>query len=234
MIVGNGLIAKEFSTWKDREDVIIFASGVSNSKEDSLFEFKREFDLVQRYSRTSALFIYFSTCSIYDSTLAESAYVKHKLEIEEYIQLNFKRFLVLRLPNLVGRSDNPHTFFNFFYNSIKNGSEISVEKNSTRYFLDVEVLEPIIQFLVYDQAMNNNLINVAINNRVFIPEAVHIIEKLMSKKAKMKILDKGTPYVIPNHDFLAIQHKLLNSDYLSNHTLKCFQKYIKEKQNVVK
>ena len=41
MIVGNGLIASLFYD-VDREDVIFFASGVSNSLETELSEFQRE------------------------------------------------------------------------------------------------------------------------------------------------------------------------------------------------
>ena len=35
MIIGNGLIAKSFLKKYDKDDIVIFASGVSNSKEDN-------------------------------------------------------------------------------------------------------------------------------------------------------------------------------------------------------
>ena len=33
MVIGNGLLAKEFNFYKNNEQIVIFASGVSNSKE---------------------------------------------------------------------------------------------------------------------------------------------------------------------------------------------------------
>jgi hypothetical protein len=49
MIIGNGLIAKSFKKKKNYfKNVIIFASGVSNSKNTNLKEFKREEKLVKK------------------------------------------------------------------------------------------------------------------------------------------------------------------------------------------
>jgi hypothetical protein len=49
MIIGNGLIAKSFKKEKNYfKNVIIFASGVSNSKNTNLKEFKREEKLVKK------------------------------------------------------------------------------------------------------------------------------------------------------------------------------------------
>ena len=41
MVIGNGLIAGQFNKYRDNDNVIIFASGVSNSKETNskLFDF---------------------------------------------------------------------------------------------------------------------------------------------------------------------------------------------------
>ena len=35
MVIGNGMIANRFMSYKNDEDIIIFASGVSNSKDTS-------------------------------------------------------------------------------------------------------------------------------------------------------------------------------------------------------
>ena len=45
MIIGNGNIAKSLIS-KDRDDIIFFASGVSDSSCCDIKEFKREFDLL--------------------------------------------------------------------------------------------------------------------------------------------------------------------------------------------
>ena len=66
MVIGNGLLAKSFSKYKDDDQVIIFASGVSNSKEVNPEAFMREMDLLRSITNKDALLVYFSTCSVYD------------------------------------------------------------------------------------------------------------------------------------------------------------------------
>lgn len=48
MIVGNGLIAKEFLEYSNSKNILIFASGVSNSKEERVDEFLREENLLRK------------------------------------------------------------------------------------------------------------------------------------------------------------------------------------------
>ena len=140
MIVGKGLIASQFNNWWKGKDVIIFASGVSNSKEVKKSEYQREKHLVKTFFSSKKLFVYFSTCSIFDKTLEKSLYVKHKLEIEELIKNNFTNYFILRLPNVIGKTKNQNTFFNYFYSAIVNKNKIHIQKNNIRYFLDVEKL----------------------------------------------------------------------------------------------
>ena len=95
MLIGKGLIASQFKKYEDDNDIIIFASGVSNSQEIDLNKFDKEFNLIKKYISCDCLFVYFSTCSIYDKSLIDSKYVKHKLKVEEFIKENFKYFLIL-------------------------------------------------------------------------------------------------------------------------------------------
>ena len=68
MVLGNGLLANAFSAFKDDKDVFVFASGVSNSKENNPLEFEKEFQLLKDKIRenTGVKLIYFSTCSIFN------------------------------------------------------------------------------------------------------------------------------------------------------------------------
>ena len=47
MIVGNGMIAKKFKKYKDKGNVLIFASGVSNSNETRCTNFSKELKMVK-------------------------------------------------------------------------------------------------------------------------------------------------------------------------------------------
>ena len=90
MVLGNGLVANGFEIYKENDNVIIFASGVSNSGEKRKKEFKRELTLLKNIKIDNEVLIYFSTCSIFDKTLKNSLYVLHKKEIENYISNNIK------------------------------------------------------------------------------------------------------------------------------------------------
>ena len=88
MIIGKGLIAKAFLEYENDDNIIVFASGVSNSKEISREEFDREKlllnDYLEKYGKNKH-FIYFSTCSIDDTYFERSEYTKHKINMEKII-----------------------------------------------------------------------------------------------------------------------------------------------------
>jgi hypothetical protein len=64
MIVGNGLIAREFKNF-EHEEVVYFASGVSNSINPSQSDFNREQKLLIESLKTRKPLVYFSTTSVY-------------------------------------------------------------------------------------------------------------------------------------------------------------------------
>ena len=231
MVVGNGLIAKQFKKYNNNDDVIIFASGVSNSKETNAEAFEQEFNLIKSYLSKESLFVYFSTCSIYDNSLIESNYVKHKLQVEDFIKANFERFLILRLPNMVGLTKNPHTFFNYFFNSINNGDSILIQKNAVRYFMDVEDLSIILDMIIEDNVMINQLINISYRNAITIPEAVSLFEEELNKKANVSLISSGNNYVVPDEYFYTLYSKVNSINVTDDYTRNCFRKYINLKKN---
>jgi len=136
MVIGDGLIANKFIKYRNNDEIIIFASGVSNSKEKDPNEFEREKKLLSFFFNTDKKFIYFSTLLINYPCEQNSNYVKHKKEIEQLISKNFKNFLIFRLTNIIGFSKNRFTSFNFFLDKILAVVSIYVQKNTTRFFLD--------------------------------------------------------------------------------------------------
>jgi len=108
MIIGNGNIAKVI---QDREDVIFFASGVSDSSCTDENEFIRERDLIHWTDRTKHL-VYFSGLNIYTK---DTPYAMHKKRMERHVKHLFKSYTIVRVgvldwvknPNLssgIGRS----------------------------------------------------------------------------------------------------------------------------------
>jgi len=58
------------------------------------------------------------------------------------------------------------------------------------------------------------------------------MEELMQKKANVNLLNTGSEYVVPNEKFVSIQHEFLGVDDHEEYTMRCFGKYIEEKQRI--
>lgn len=104
MVIGNGMIAKRFSSYQDNDKFILFASGVSNSKNIDLSEYNRETELLKKTvtENPGKTLVYFSTCSIYDPEEQTGLYVRHKIEKEDYIRQYADRYFIFRVSNIVG------------------------------------------------------------------------------------------------------------------------------------
>ena len=131
MIVGNGDIAKVLQPL-DRDDVIFFASGVSNSQETRDEEFEREFRLLMSQSRFKHL-VYFSTLSIFHSN---TPYTEHKKRMESAVKSAFDYYTIVRIGNITW-GDNPNTFLNYIKSKIENNEPYEI-KDEYRYLVDKE------------------------------------------------------------------------------------------------
>ncbi|MCC7302166.1 MAG: NAD(P)-dependent oxidoreductase [Bacteroidia bacterium] len=191
MIIGSGLLAGAFSRYAQSENVLIFASGVSNSMLRETPAFEREFDLVKECVQKPFLFVYFSTTSVLDPEQALSPYVKHKKRIEEYIRSHAGRFLILRLPILVGKTNNPHTLINFLYDAIRSGRHFVLQANACRHLASVEDIAEIGEVLIEDKSVHNHIINICFDNQTKVTEIVRLLEELMNKKGDYALADTG-------------------------------------------
>ena len=224
MIVGKGLIASLF-TEVDQEDIVIFASGVSNSSETNPAEFYREEKLVRetlsQYSE--ALFVYFSTCSIYDSSKSNSPYVLHKLHMEDIIHTAAKKYLILRVSNAVGKGGNPNLLMNYLANAVQEEKIINVHTLATRNLIDADDIKNITLELI-DQGRLNQIINVAYLENFSTLEILEILEKFFSKNAKTELYKSGQTYKIsiPEVEQYFIKHQLTNKE---NYLLRILERY---------
>ncbi len=214
MIIGNGLIASLF-TECDQENIIFFASGVSNSLETKKEEFLREENLIKKTiaENPNKVFIYFSTCSIYDSSKAESQYVLHKLKMEQIIIQICPQYLILRLSNAVGNGGNPNLLMNYLVRSVKNNEIINVHTKATRNLIDVEDIKNITNQLI-DKQYFNKIINIAYPENYTIIEILEIMEKFYQTKLYLNLVKSGSGYGIDTHDVESyfIQPALTNKE----------------------
>ena len=196
MIIGNGLIANLFRE-NDRENVVFFASGVSNSLETEKSAFLREENLLRKTleENPEKIFIYFSTCSIYDSSKNGSFYVNHKLRMEQIVEELSRNFLILRVSNAVGKGGNPNLLMNYLVNAFHQEKEITVHTLATRNLIDADDIKNItLQFI--NENILNKIINIAYLENFSTSEILEILEKYFNKSAKTSLIKSGQSYLI--------------------------------------
>jgi hypothetical protein len=133
MIIGKGDIA---SVLNDRDGVIFFVSGVSNSNETRESEFMREIELLDKQDKNKCIF-YFSSITL-DDMSKNSQYLQHKRRMELLIKSNFQNYNIIRIGNITWGS-NPNTFINYIKNKIKNGEPVEI-KDEYKYIIDKKQL----------------------------------------------------------------------------------------------
>jgi nucleoside-diphosphate-sugar epimerase len=196
MIVGNGLIANLFRE-NDRENVVFFASGVSNSLETDKTAFLREENLIRKTIKENPnkIFIYFSTCSIYDSSKNGSSYVNHKLKMEQIVEELANQFLILRVSNAVGKGGNPNLLMNYLVNAFHQEKEITVHTLATRNLIDADDVKNITLKFINENSFNK-IINVAYLENFSTIQILEILEKHFNKTAKTYLVKSGQSYLI--------------------------------------
>lgn len=182
----------------DKENIIIFASGVSNSLETKISEFDREIQLLRSTVENfpHKKLIYFSTCSIYDLSKMESPYVKHKLRIEEIISKICPFYTIFRVGNAVGSGGNPNTLINFLENSIKKSQTIFLHNNAKRVLIGVNDIANLVSQNF--ENFENKTVNIVFPHQFQLTEIVSALEKHLQLQAKYDLVDEGSAY---NMDF---------------------------------
>jgi nucleoside-diphosphate-sugar epimerase len=220
MIFGNGLLAKAFTKNFDNDpQIIVFASGVSNSGETRAEQFERERALLFQNLCLGKSLLYFSTCSIDDPQQSQSPYVLHKLRMEQLIQANGSRHAIFRLPQVVGHCANPHTLTNYLFHQISSGEVFNVWLKAQRNLIDVDDVASIATCLVQGQQAFGTTTNIACPFSVSILELVNIFEKTLGKPANYTALPVGAGYAIDTRQInvAAIQAGVVfGDDYVSN------------------
>jgi len=201
MIIGNGLLARAFAPYfAERDDVVIFASGVSNSRETDPAAFARERAMLDRaLDRAVAqdqLLVYFSSCSIADPELTQAPYVLHKHATEKLLAERAPRMAIFRLPQVVGRTPNPHTLTNYLHQTIASGKHFQVWNRARRNLIDVDDVAQIGRRLIERGDTVNRAVNIACPYSVAVPDLVALFETVMDRQARYDLVDSGGSYHI--------------------------------------
>jgi len=199
MIIGSGLIARVFlDAFANRDDVCIYAAGVSNSSCVDSREFEREqlrlLSALDKFANVD-VFIYFSTCSVFDPEAYNKPYVQHKLAMEKLVS-EHSSYLIIRLPQAVGRTPNPHTLLNYLHARIARSETFHLWNKAKRNIIDIDDIVSIVREIISDPSSRSITVNVANPINYSIMEIVIALERVTGKQAVYVVDERGTDYTI--------------------------------------
>ncbi len=190
-IVGSGFLASKFKKYKKiikKNNVIIYAAGISNSLETNKVNLKREINKIRNFlKKNKKKLIYISTYSINDNSRKNKPYVKNKIKIENLIKKQSREYLIIRLPEIIGKNKNSNTLTNFFFKNISSKKSFVLYKNVKRNILDVDDALRNCMKIIYINKKKNKIVNL-LNKNFYTPlNVVNIFEKFLHIKANFKI-----------------------------------------------
>ncbi len=220
------MIANRFINYQDDNNTIIFASGVSNSKDMDEEKFLREFNLLEQTVRNHPenTIVYFSTCSIQDSDLASYPYIIHKKRIEEFVKKNVGAYYIFRVSNVAGISNNPYTLLNYFIFNILKGNPLTVWKNAGRNIIGIDDMYAIVNYFLSEEKQLNTTINIANPENYPVPYIIACIERHLNKRAICNEIERGTDYRIDVSEIKPVTNKL-NLQFDKNYLPSLLKKY---------
>lgn len=198
MIIGRGQLAKEFSRI-DRDDWLVFASGVANSKCVDNKEFEREERLLKSHLAQSKgkKFIYFSSCALSAGVYKDIPYYKHKMNMERLIMEHAACYYIFRLPQLFGDMKQHPTLINYLWNKIVSQERFPLFTDAYRYVIELSDVRILIEKVVIANKNGGLIMNVANPYRYSVMEIVEVIEELAGISALPDMVKKSDGYILP-------------------------------------
>jgi len=230
MIIGSGFIANSFMhLYQNDASVSIFASGTSNSSNTNPHDFNREYHLIEKILNddcANSKLVYFSTCSVLNQNISEiTPYIKHKINMEKFISTH-PNFLIIRLPNIAGRSLNQNTLLNFLCSKIKRQEIFDLWLDAYRNIIDIDDVIKLSKKVIESNSFENTSINIANPNNYQITKVVKEMETVIGKSAIYKDIKKGSKYEIDTQPIKSLITSLkidFGTDYLGSTLLKYYK-----------
>jgi nucleoside-diphosphate-sugar epimerase len=191
-IVGRGMLAQAMApAVQARHGCVVFASGVSNSTETDPVAFAREAALLREHLQDPRTLLYFSSCGVADEHEAQRPYIRHKQAMEDLVRAHGGR--IVRLPQVVGRTDNPHTLTNYLRDRIVRGEHFDLWANAERNLVDVDDVVRIVAALLDAWPQDRRTVTIACPVSTPMPRIVAVFERVLGRKANYTSLDRGRP-----------------------------------------
>ena len=225
MIIGKGLISKSLTdSFVDNKDILIFASGVSNSTETNEEVFRTERNLLDSTIKKNPdkKIVYFS--SIFVKNKLKVPYYIHKKNMEKLIKKKSKNYLIIRLPQVIGLGGNQNNLINFLVKKIDKSETIYIEKKTYRAIIDIDDLKKIVIYLLKTK---KKIVNIYGFERVEVIEIVDTISKIKQKPIFVVLMEKGIS--IKKNKSRFIKKMIKNTQInIKNYTIKTLKKYLND------
>jgi len=220
MLIGSGLLAQAFATpFSHRDDVCIYAAGVSNSSCTDVQEFAREQKIIcetLEKAKHVGSFIYFGTCSVADPEARNTPYVQHKLAMEKLVVAHPK-YLIFRLPQIAGKTPNPHTLLNYLFARISRSEVFNLWMKTKRNIIDIDDVVAIAGQFIADDSKRNVTINIANPTSYSMIDIASAMARAVGKRAIYYPVERGSEYTIDASAILPVLERAgvkFGSDYL--------------------
>lgn len=192
-IVGKGFIAKNLLKINRsiiKSGYIIYAAGISNSQIRSKTQLNREINVFKKFLKTysNRKIIYISTADVTNNLKNKSKYVKNKIIIEKIIKKNFNNYLIIRIPQIIGKSNNKKTLINFFYYMIKSNKKIKLFEGVLRNILDIGDVVKMIRTIILNKKIKKKIITLSNKYSLKPIQIIQILEIKLGKKANYQLL----------------------------------------------
>lgn len=224
MVIGNGMMARRFMDhYKDDSKVIIFASGVSNSNEVSDDQYLREKMILKECLRdhSNKKLVYFS--SVIHLSGMKTKYLDHKRDVEKLLQDHAENYLILRLPQVVGRGGNKNNIVNYFDECVKKNVAITVQENTYRSLVDIDdVFEITKRCIDLDQ---NATLNLSYIEKIRVDDLASLVFEINNHPKNLTYHPSGYSILTNNSSIVDTIIDELNIDKY-NYTKRVLSKYI--------
>lgn len=192
-IIGKGFIAKSLFKivhYIRQSGYIVYAAGISNSQIKSENQLRREINLFEKFRKaySKKKIIYISTADVTNNLKNKSKYVRNKVKIEKIIKKNFKNYLIIRIPQIIGKSSNKKTLINFFYNRINDNKKIKIFVNVYRNILDIDDVIKMVKVIINNKKIKKKVITLSNKYSLKPIQIIKILEKKLKKKANYHLL----------------------------------------------
>ncbi len=192
-IIGRGFIAKNLVKIKRfiiKSGYIVYAAGISNSQIKSKNQLHREINVFRKFLKnySSQKIIYISTADVTNNLKNKSKYVQNKITIEKLIKKNFNNYLIIRIPQIIGKSNNKKTLINFFYNMIKYNKKIKLFEGVFRNILDIDDMVKMIRVIILNKKIKKKVITLSNKYSLKPIQIIQFLEIKLGKKANYQLL----------------------------------------------